>query len=103
MQKSKPFENFKNVIIIYKISLFQFIKYNCFVYKLMKGSQREGTNLFRKKPLGRRLPVNEQTHRVGEFSTTTSGTKRERGFVGIDSFLREPFVNLFLYPLIFEY
>ncbi len=54
MQKSKPFENFKNVIIIYKISLFQFIKYNCFVYKLMKGSQREGT--IPTKPRSRSVP-----------------------------------------------
>ena len=30
-----------------------------------------------------------------EFSTATSGTERERGFVGIDLFLREPFVTFF--------
>ncbi len=62
--------------------LLSFIKHHCFVYKLTKGSQREGTILSR--------------------APATSGTERERDFVGIEEFLREPFANFFPYQQIFE-
>ncbi len=49
-----------------------------------------GKKLFQKKPLGRRWHLMSEPTGFGEFSTTTSGTERKRGFVGIVSFLREP-------------
>ncbi len=42
-----------------------------------------GKELFQKKPLGRRWYLMSGAVTRREFSTTTSGTERERGFVGI--------------------
>ncbi len=61
-----------------------------------------GTPLFRKKSLGRRWHLMSSPARGCEFSTATSGTERERDFVGIEEFLREPFANFFPYQQIFE-
>ena len=56
----------------------------------------------RKDPIPKEAPwktlvLNEQFRekRNGEFSTTTSGTERERGFVGIGSFRSEPLFQMF--------
>ena len=47
--------------------------------------------VFQKKPLGRRWYLMSSPVKGYEFSTATSGTERERGFVGILPFWREPF------------
>ena len=52
----------------------------------------EGENLFQKKPLGRRRHLMSGAVTRREFSTATSGTERERGFVGIDTCRKRTFV-----------
>ncbi len=51
--------------------------------------------LFQKKPLGRRRHLMSSFARseTANLVSATSGTERERGFVGIEDFLCEPPVN----------
>ncbi len=53
--------------------------------ELNEVSQRTsgGKEVFQKKPFGRRWYLISGAVTRREFSTTTSGTERERGFVGI--------------------
>ena len=53
--------------------------------ELNEVSQRTsgGKEVFQKKPLGRRWYLISGAVTRREFSTTTSGTERERGLVGI--------------------
>ena len=64
---------------------------------LEQPTNSEGKNLFRKKPLGRRWYLMSKPARSGicEFSTTTSGTEWERGFVGIDFCRSVPLVKMY--------
>ncbi len=49
-----------------------------------------GREVFQKKPLGRRWHLMSSPDKGCEFSTATSGTERERGFVGILPCCSEP-------------
>ena len=62
----------------------------------------KGKELFQKKPLGRRWYLISSPVRGCEFSTATSGTERERGFVGIVPSLCESFIHLYTKQLYFK-
>ena len=64
----------------------------CKAFSIHKRTKKaaEGKELFQKKPLGRRWYLMSSSARGCEFSTATSGTERERGFVGILPCCSEP-------------
>ena len=56
-----------------------------------------GREVFQKKPLGRRWHLMSSPDKGCEFSTATSGTERERGFVGIGACRSAPLWSYVLY------
>ncbi len=59
-------------------------QHNSFLYSQNSQQTSPGKEVFQKKPLGRRRHLMSKPARSGicEFSTATSGTERERGFIG---------------------
>ncbi len=60
-----------------------------------------GKEVFQKKPFGRRWYLISSSVRDCEFSTTTSGTERECGFVGRLPFRSDPLVKVFSLLFVF--
>ena len=59
-------------------------QHNSFLYSQNSQQTSPVKEVFQKKPLGRRRHLMSKSARSGicEFSTATSGTERERGFIG---------------------
>ncbi len=79
---------------------FLFLAENTTLLPRIASNLAEARKYFQKKPLGRRRHLMSTPVRDCEFSTATSGTERERGFVGKLSCLSEPSFKISPLPLL---